>query len=422
MFNLDVARDTLASGERPRSAAPPAARACGLIAAVCLGFLLPVVMVVANKSAPAILGAAAAFATAAALLGGQWIALKARYRTILAGANARVVLAVLALLIVSLAWTVDQAATVRGLVEGVPELAFAFAAAAAWPLVARGRDAHWLLLGIAGAAVLIAAERLGGMQLHTLVHARGEVYDLKRSAIPPVLLVWPAVAFCLYRGRRAGAAALFAAALGGAVLAHSGAPGFALIAAGVVFFLARAAPRATVGGLAVVLASLVVAGAWTGTLATRLLRPAVEDALSEQHASHRVRIWSAFETRVRDRPILGHGFAASTKVAAAPRPDGKPPEPDNDLIVNNHPHNVFLEFWIELGLAGGVSAAAVLAFVLRRIDASSAETLAARAACLVAVALVGLVGLSAWQPWWLAAIAATLIWFDAFERHRLGGA
>ena len=28
---------------------------------------------------------------------------------------------------------------------------------------------------------------------------------------------------------------------------------------------------------------------------------------------------------------------------------------------------------------------------------------------------VGLVGLSAWQPWWIASIAAALLWFDRAE-------
>ena len=31
---------------------------------------------------------------------------------------------------------------------------------------------------------------------------------------------------------------------------------------------------------------------------------------------------------------------------------------------------------------------------------------------------IGLVGLSAWQPWWLASIAAALLWFDHGERQR----
>ncbi len=400
---------------------PPSARFCAFLASFSLGAVLPILMVVANKSAPATLGAAALFANLAVILAGRRQALKERYRGLLASPEAGVVLAVVVLLVASFAWTVDPAMTARGLVEGLPELAFALAAAAAWPLVARRADVRWLLVGLLGAVALIAFENRTGMSLHALVGARGEAWDLKRSAIPPALLLWPAVAYCVARGQRLIAVGLFAAAVVGVAFSHSGAPGLALVAAASSYVLARFAPRLAIGLFGVVFAALILISPWTGSVASRILPASVENALSEEHAAHRVRIWTAFESRVRDRPILGHGFDASFKVAGAPRPSGIPPAPDNEAMVDNHPHDVFLQVWVELGLLGGIATAGVAAFVLSRLAGLGRDAMPSRLALLASVIAIGLVGLSAWQPWWLASIAATLIWF-ALPEDRAGRA
>ena len=396
----------------------PPARVCAFLATFCLGAVLPILMVVANKSAPATLGAAALFANLAALLAGRSQHLKLRYRALLSNPTALVIAAVAALLAASFAWTIDPSMTRRGLIEGLPELVFALATAAALPLVARRDDFRWLLLGLAGAAVLIVFENRAGMPLHALVRARGEAWDLKRSAIPPALLLWPAVAYCVARGQRLAAVGLFAAAVVGVVISHSGAPGFALGVAAGTYLLARFAPRLAIGLFCLIFAFLLVVAPWTGTAASRFLPTTVENALSEEHAAHRVRIWNAFESRIHDHPILGHGFDASFKVWAAPRPGGVPPEADNEVMLDNHPHNVFLQFWVELGLLGGLATAAVAAFVLQRLSRFRAQALAPRLALLASVMAIGLVGLSAWQPWWLASIAASLIWFDLLHERR----
>ena len=396
---------------------PPAARVCAFLASFSLGAVLPILMVVANKSAPASLGAAAFFANLAVLLAGRSQDLKLRYRALLTSPPALVAAAVLALLVASFSWTIDPAMTARGLIEGLPELVFALATAAALPLVARRDDFSWLLVGLLGAAMLIVFENRAGMPLHALVRARGEAWDLKRSAIPPALLLWPAVAYWVARGQRLVAAGLYASAIVGVVFSHSGAPGFALGSAAGAYVLARFAPRLAIGLFCLIFALLLAVAPWTGTVASRFLPASVENALSEEHAAHRVRIWNAFESRLYDHPILGHGFDASFKVSAAPRPGGIPPEADNGVMLDNHPHDIFLQFWVELGLLGGMATAGVAAFVLQRLSGLNREAMAARLALLASVVAIGLVGLSAWQPWWLASIAAAMIWFDLLDRE-----
>ena len=403
------------AGLGDRSTLIGGARLCGLLASACLGFVLPVLMVVANKTAPAMLGAAALLANLAVLLGGRGPELKRRYGALLGSPTAVAVYLAVAVAVVSFAWTIDPGFTRRGLTEGVPELLFGLAAFAAWPLVSSGRDVTWLLAGIAVAGGLILFEQRTGMPLHALLKERGEAWDLKRSAIPPALLLWPALAFCIRRQRWFLATLLVAAAAVGIVASHSGAPGFALLIAALVYLLGRVVPGVAIGLVACGFVVLITASPWTGTLANRFLPTRVEEALRDEHASHRVKIWTAFEERLHDRPLLGHGFDSSFKISTAPRPDGRAPGEDNDQMVDNHPHNVFLQIWVELGLLGAVTAAAILAFVLRRLTERPRFEMAPRLALLVTVAGIGLVGLSAWQPWWIASIVAALLWFGRVE-------
>ncbi len=393
------------------------ARTMAGLAGVLLGFVLPVLMVVANKSAPATLGVAALLANAAALLGGRGGALAGRYRALLLSPTTGVTVAVLLIMVASFAWTVDRSLTTRGLVEGLPELVFALGAAAAWRLVADRRDARWLMAGILVASLLTLFEHLDGMPIHALVGARGEAWDLKRSAVPPLLLLWPALAMCWPRHRWGMSTMLPAAVLIGIAAAHSGAPAAALACGALLFGIALAAPRLALGLMAAGLAFLIVTAPWTGSTLSHVLPAEATETLREEHAEHRLVIWNAFEKRGFDRPLLGHGFDASFKVAESPRPGGAPIPADSARIVGFHPHDILLQFWVELGVVGLAATAFVCCFVLGRLAPLRGASLAARLGLFVAVIGVGLVGLSAWQPWWLASIAAALLWCDFAERR-----
>ncbi len=432
----DIARGTMSVGEskpalsgprpvrpaaspvgRRRFDAPALARMLAVSAAMVLGAALPVLMVVANKSAPAALAAAALLANAAALLGGRRRELGARYRALVASRETALVVAVIGLFVASFAWTIDAGMTRRGLVEGLPELVFALGTAAAWPLVAEKRDSRWLMVGIVGAGLLILFEHLAGMPLHALARARGEAWDMKRSAMPPTLLVWPAVLLCL-AGRKVWMVGVLAIAVAiGVTASHSGAAAAAAGCGALLFAIALVAPRFGLGLLAAGLAVLLLTAPWTGSILSRDLPADATVTLQEEHAEHRLVIWNAFEKRGFDHPLLGHGFDASFKVATSPRPGGAAPPPDSARIVDFHPHDIMLQFWVELGLLGLATAAAVFCFLLARLVPRRGVPLASRLGLFVTVIGIGIVGLSAWQPWWLAGIAAALLWFDFADRH-----
>ena len=202
----------------------------------------------------------------------------------------------------------------------------------------------------------------------------------------------------------------------GIAASHSGAPGAALGLGAAIFALTLVAPRLALGVTGVGLAVLIVSAPWTGSILTRALPPDARQELREEHAEHRLTIWSAFEHRGFDRPWLGHGFNASFSVATAPRPDGSAAPADSSRIVGFHPHDVMLQFWIELGALGLAAAAVALSFVFGYLTHHRGPALAARLGLLAAVLGVGLVGLSAWQPWWIASVGAALLWVNRLDR------
>ena len=241
---------------------------------------------------------------------------------------------------------------------------------------------------------------------------------MKRSAMPPVLLLWPAIVLCLAKKQLWMIGVLAVAVAIGVAAAHSGAPAAAAACGAVLFVIALAAPRVGLGLLAAGLAVLLVTAPWTGSILSRDLPADTTVTLQEEHAEHRLVIWNAFEKRGFDHPLLGHGFDASFKVATSPRPGGAPPPPDSARIVDFHPHDIILQFWIELGLLGLATAAVVCCFLLAKLAPRRGVPLASRLGLFVTVIGIGLVGLSAWQPWWLASIAAALLWFDFADRYK----
>ncbi len=369
---------------------------------------LPVGMAIANKSAPFFLVLAAILANAAALATISPMDLVARYRALLSGGLSRLVLALAVLAIASFAWTIDAAASWRGLVEALPELLAACGLAAAWPAVVRSSDFALLKYGLLAALVLIVFEAFAGMPLHRLVGARAEDYDLKRSVVPVVLLLWPCAEFCLSRSQRAWIGGLAAAALAAGVVAHSSASVVAIVLSSGIYIAARVLPRSTLWASATVTLLLVVLAPWTGAITSRVLQPAGLTLLARQHADIRVGLWSNFGRHVSERLFLGHGFDASLMVANSPKLDHAQ---DFPMVWNVHPHNILLQVWVEFGLVGAALALFAVLFCAVKLRRLPAEPRASRLAFAVSAATVALVGLSAWTPWWMAVTFLGLVCF-----------
>jgi O-antigen ligase len=133
------------------------------------------------------------------------------------------------------------------------------------------------------------------------------------------------------------------------------------------------------------------------------------DYLQSQFSSwlHRLAVWDSVASRIVDGLPFGYGAdyarvwketAAAVEVPGAPVPLS---------VMPTHPHNVFLQVWLELGLPGVVSLGSFFYFggaVLRRAKLP-APIVAASVGALAAITLSVLVEGSLWQVWRLAAMA-----------------
>jgi len=136
-------------------------------------------------------------------------------------------------------------------------------------------------------------------------------------------------------------------------------------------------------------------------------------AFLPKSAQHRLLIWETTAGHIFERPILGAGFDTARAFYGDDQKvinyfGGK----DSDIgWANNfepiplHPHNGFLQVWLELGAVGAILLAAGLFYIFYRIAAVENNF---RRSMIFGSFVTGLVifaiSYGAWQAWWMSAI------------------
>lgn len=130
-------------------------------------------------------------------------------------------------------------------------------------------------------------------------------------------------------------------------------------------------------------------------------------------ALHRIVIWQTAAEKIPDNPILGSGF--DTTRALYPSGSGRwitmlPGTAHPLEIVAEpiplHPHNMFLQIWVELGAVGAITAAIFLCGIIYTIgkycrpDRVAAIAFGVFVSCL----FIANVSFGAWQAWWVATL------------------
>ncbi|HYH18284.1 MAG TPA: O-antigen ligase family protein [Azospirillum sp.] len=263
-----------------------------------------------------------------------------------------------------------------------------------------------LVLGIAAFTV----EDALGYPVHQWINGKATGYAIddsnvpKRTAVLFALLVWPG-ALALHRaGLRTAALALPALYAASSVLQSSRSAMVGVVVGLAAFALARASAMWFRRALA---ALLVVA--FTGALPLALF---LDRGLGLADASwlftsarHRVEIWSLAANRALESPLLGQGIDSSRalKIAGEFRRFAV----EDATLLPLHPHNAFLQVWLETGAAGAMLALALALLTLggtRRLPADEQPyALALFAAALVMVSTA----YGIWQAWWMAGIVAS---------------
>lgn len=388
--------------------------------------VMPLAMVLANRSSPLICGLAAL-----AFLAGRWAEdaaalrrhLLGPLRTPLAGAA----LAFLAWTLISLAWSPFPAASLRVLGEFLPTLLAAYLLTCLAPgrIPAFAPRLGAIAVGLAG--LLIAIDLASNLALERALGRRVAAFVHNRPALTLDLVAGP-LALVLWRGSARG---LAAAVLGFAALgvhrSISGAAQLGLLAGAAMAALARMLPLRVGLGLAGLGLGLAVALAPVeGDLLARAMPEAAHERLVQSSSRARVAIARSFGAAVAADPWRGAGFGTSARFAETPVAETVPPEM-RVLLGVGHPHNSFLQIWAELGLPGALLAALTLMLMLARIARLTQPDRAAALGLVACAAAIAFVEHNGWAAWWTAGLGAAITWMraaspaDANERSERDG-
>jgi len=126
------------------------------------------------------------------------------------------------------------------------------------------------------------------------------------------------------------------------------------------------------------------------------------DFLQRASALERLRIWDSYLTLVREKPWFGWGVEGSRDFEAGLL--ATPPPADTVLSFSTHPHNALLQIWTDLGLAGAILIALLIAMMGSRIEKARAAARAPIYGLFVAILATSAISHGAFQSWWLASI------------------
>lgn len=289
----------------------------------------------------------------------------------------------------------------------------------------------------AAATLLLAFEAASGGALRRALPppdpTPGQTKDLISlarglSAVIPSLFAAAAAAILL-RGRldrsaRLATGAVFALAALAAAQYSVTANSLALAAGALAFTAALFAPRATLRSLGVLIAVLTL----TAPLASRI--PAeriVTSAEIEQSWAQRLFIFrKAGEAAIACAPLgcgadYGRALSRSGETVVIPGTSEALP------VMPLHPHNVFLQVWMDLGVPGALAFATTALFGFLALAGLDAPKLffAAAAGAAASVTVSALIEASLWQNWRIAAAgfaAGGLALSYAFHRLHLKSA
>jgi exopolysaccharide production protein ExoQ len=187
-----------------------------------------------------------------------------------------------------------------------------------------------------------------------------------------------------------------------------------LIAGSVACALALVASRIMPLLLAAVVALGVLAAPAIPGLIPDPMVPGKSPPYLSPSAIHRIVIWKNAVKHIREKPIFGSGFDTTRGLYGvedkvrylATEKTGKVAWDSNYEPIPLHPHNGFLQVWLELGAVGAVILLGLLLAVIRDVyqlvpgRVNRAATLGMMTTWLsIAASSFG-----AWQGWWLASV------------------
>ncbi|MCB1476104.1 MAG: O-antigen ligase family protein [Rhodobiaceae bacterium] len=236
--------------------------------------------------------------------------------------------------------------------------------------------------------------------------------QLNRSVVTVSILLWPVGFMLWHRGRRIMLALLLLIALPAIAMSFSQSAIFGLAAGSVAALATMVVGRIAVYGLAAAIMVLAAEAPLIFKVMPGIAGDFLVSAAGGGGAGERLVIWEAFAESIYQKPILGWGadagrFFGREGIPAEHVPTGWP-----DAIWH-HPHNGFLQGWVDFGIFGGFAVGAIFAAAALAIARLPAPLRPSALGCLAASAAVTLVSHGLWQTWSLMLMglaAALFVW------------
>lgn len=307
----------------------------------------------------------------------------------------------------SLAWSIDQGATLTGAEEitAILLVAVLFLASPQPPDSVVPAMFNAGALAVAAGALIVLVDGVFGFALQAAITQRPghfAVVKYHRGLDHLLLLVPPLLAWQVRAGRQrlATLVALIAAA---AVVWAGGAAGRSAAAAAVLALLAaRQFPTLYPRLLG-----------WLVTLTALTLPVLVHEGTDERHivvawikrsGVDRLEIWNYMSARALEQPWLGWGAAAAKYVPI------RPEELAHYAVAghgNTYPHNQWLELWVETGLPGALLGLAFALLVLARIRGLPRDIRPFAHASFAAALVLSWLNFEVFTDAWWCALAAS---------------
>ncbi|WP_428248610.1 O-antigen ligase family protein [Ferrovibrio sp.] len=115
-------------------------------------------------------------------------------------------------------------------------------------------------------------------------------------------------------------------------------------------------------------------------------------------AVHRLHVWDFVAERFLERPWLGWGIDAARAL-----PGAGAMLPSGGEQVPSHPHNGVLQFWLELGIPGGLLLLAGHGTIWHALSSDKLRNTmrAAGTGCYVTALIYFLASFNSWHSWWI---------------------
>ena len=233
----------------------------------------------------------------------------------------------------------------------------------------------------------------------------GDIIALGRGVTALAPALFPAGIIAAAVWNRWAALAVLALGVAAAFFNDVAANAVALAAGLAAAIIAFKAPKATVRGLSfMALAALVCAPLAAFLPVERIF--ALGEGWAPASALHRIAIWQAAAARIPEGLPFGFG-ADFVRIWRDSAPLIEVPGAEQLLsLAPTHPHNLFLQIWLELGLVGvaafgGFLYWGAIAFARAKLEKA---VIAAAAGAFAAILASTLVETSLWQVWRFAAM------------------